>query len=78
MLKIMNRICQGEGRDGDIELLEEISGVVMDASLCALGQTAPNPIIGTIKHFRKEYEAHIKQKRCPAGVCQMLAAVGRG
>ena len=78
MLKIMNRICRGEGRDGDIELLEEISAVVMDASLCALGQTAPNPISGTIKHFRKEYEAHIQQKRCPTGVCQMLAAVGRG
>ena len=78
MLKIMNRICQGEGRDGDIELLEEISGVVMDASLCALGQTAPNPVSGTIKHFRQEYEAHIQQKRCPSGVCQMLAVAGRG
>ncbi len=77
MLKIMNRICQGEGRDGDIEVLAEISAVVMDASLCALGQTAPNPVASTIKHFRKEYEAHIQQKRCPAGVCQMLLALGR-
>jgi len=72
MLKILNRICQGEGREGDIELLEEISEVVKDFSLCALGRTAPNPVLSTIKYFRNEYEAHIYEKRCPAGVCKAL------
>ena len=72
MLKILNRICEGKGKEGDIELLEEISEVVRDASLCALGGTAPNPVLSTIKYFRDEYEAHIKEKRCPAGVCKAL------
>jgi len=72
MLKILNRICEGKGREGDIELLEELSEVVRDASLCALGQTAPNPVLSTIRYFRDEYEAHIKQKRCPAGACKAL------
>jgi len=72
MLKILNRICEGKGEEGDIELLEEISGVVRDASLCALGQTASNPVLNTIRYFRDEYEAHIKEKRCPAGVCKAL------
>ncbi|GAH66483.1 unnamed protein product, partial [marine sediment metagenome] len=58
MLKILNRICEGKGEEGDIELLEEISEVVKDASLCALGQTAPNPVLSTIRYFRNEYEAH--------------------
>jgi len=72
MLKILNRICEGEGEEGDIELLEEIAGVVRDFSLCALGQTAPNPVLSTIRYFRDEYEAHIKEKRCPAGLCKAL------
>ena len=72
MLKILNRICQGEGREGDIELLEKIAKVITDFSLCALGGTAPNPTQTTIKYFRDEYEAHIKEKRCPAGVCKAL------
>jgi len=72
MLKILNRICQGNGREGDIALLEEISEVVTDFSLCALGGTAPNPVLNTIKYFRNEYEAHINEKRCPAGVCKEL------
>ena len=72
MLKILNRICQGEGEEGDIELLEEIAEVVRDFSLCALGTTAPNPVLSTIRYFRDEYEAHIKEKRCPAGVCKAL------
>jgi len=72
MLKILNRICEGKGRTGDVELLEELGEVVRDASLCALGQTAPNPVLSTIKYFRDEYEAHIKEKRCPAGVCKAL------
>jgi len=72
MLKILNRICKGKGEEGDIELLEEISEVVRDASLCALGQTAPNPVLSTIRYFRDEYEAHIREKCCPAGVCKEL------
>jgi len=72
MLKILNRICAGEGRDGDIELLEAISKLVRNTSLCALGTTAPNPVLSTIRYFRDEYETHIKEKRCPAGVCKNL------
>jgi NADH-quinone oxidoreductase subunit F len=72
MLDILNRICNGEGERGDIELLQELSEVLQNTSLCALGQTAPNPVLSTIKHFRDEYEAHIKEKRCPAGVCKAL------
>ena len=72
MLGILNRICRGEGKRGDIELLQELSEVLQNTSLCALGQTAPNPVLSTIKHFSDEYEAHIKGKRCPAGVCKAL------
>jgi len=72
MLKILNRICEGKGREGDIQLLEEISEVIRNASLCALGTTAPNPVLSTIRYFRDEYEAHIMEKRCPAGVCKAL------
>ncbi len=72
MLKILNRICAGQGRTRDIELLEEIAEVVRDASLCALGNTAPNPVLSTIKYFRDEYEAHVEEKRCSAGVCKKL------
>ena len=72
MLNILNRICDGEGRTGDIQLLEELSEVVRDASLCALGQTAPNPVLSTIRYFRDEYEAHIKERRCPARACKAL------
>jgi NADH-quinone oxidoreductase subunit F len=72
MLEILNRICAGKGEEGDIELLEEISEVVQDSSLCALGTTAHNPVLSTIRYFREEYEAHIKEKRCPGGVCREL------
>ena len=72
MLEILTRITKGEGREGDIELLEEVGQSVKDASLCGLGQTAANPVLSTIRHFREEYEAHIKYKRCPAGVCEAL------
>jgi len=72
MLDILNRICAGEGRPEDIDLLEELGQAVADASLCALGGTAPNPVLTTIKYFRDEYEAHIKERRCPAGVCTAL------
>lgn len=70
--KILGRVVRGEGREGDIALLEDLSDVLRDASLCALGQTAPNPVLTTIKYFHDEYEAHIKEKRCPAKVCKDL------
>ena len=72
MLKILDRICEGNGRKGDIELLEEIGETVRDFSLCALGSTAPNPVLSTIRYFRDENEAHIKDKRCPALACKEL------
>ncbi len=72
MLQILTRITQGKGKDGDIELLEELSQVVAETSLCALGQTAPNPVLSTLRYFRDEYEAHIKDKKCPAKVCKDL------
>ncbi len=72
MLKILNRICEGKGEDGDIELLKEIAEVVRGFSLCALGTTAPNPVLSTLRYFRDEYEAHVNEKRCPAGVCKAL------
>jgi NADP-reducing hydrogenase subunit HndC len=72
MLKILNRLCAGNGREGDIEQLEEIAAVVRDSALCALGQTAANPVLSTLKYFRKEYETHIRNKRCPAGACKAL------
>ena len=74
MLKILTRITGGKGREGDIELLEELAQTTRDASLCALGGTAPNPVLNTIRYFRDEYEAHIKEKRCPAYVCKELIA----
>ena len=72
MLEILTDICEGRGREGDIELLERIGHAVQDSSLCSLGKSAPNPILTTIKYFRDEYEAHIREKRCPAGVCKNL------
>lgn len=69
MLEILDRICSGEGREGDIELLEELGAHICQTSLCQLGGSAPNPVLSTIKYFRHEYEAHIRDKRCPANVC---------
>jgi len=69
MREILTNICKGEGEEGDIELLEEIALTVKETSLCGLGQTASNPVLTTIKYFRDEYEEHIINKRCPAGVC---------
>ena len=74
MLKILTDITRGRGKDGDIELLEELSEVAKEASLCALGQTAPNPFLSTLQYFREEYEAHINEKRCPALFCKDLIA----
>jgi len=72
MLEILKRITRGEGREGDIEALEELAGTVKKGSLCGLGQTAPNPVLTTIRYFREEYEAHIREKRCPAKQCRAL------
>src|SRR5271157_1898976 len=72
MREILEDICAGKGKEGDIELLEKISQGVADGSLCALGGSAPNPVLSTLKYFREEYDAHIKDHRCPAGVCKAL------
>lgn len=72
MLEILTRITEGKGKEGDIEKLIELGESIKDAALCGLGKTAPNPVLSTIRYFRDEYEAHIRDKRCPAGVCQAL------
>ena len=72
MLEILNRICEGKGKDGDIEKLETLAQNIKNTALCGLGQTAPNPVLSTLRFFRDEYEAHIYEKRCPAGVCHKL------
>ncbi len=72
MLEILERITEGKGKDGDIELLEELCSSVKDGALCGLGQTAPNPVLTTIRYFRNEYEDHIKNKKCSAGECTAL------
>ena len=72
MLDILNRICEGHGTMKDIEELEALAALVQNTSLCGLGQTAPNPVISTLKHFRDEYIAHVKDHMCPAGVCRDL------
>ena len=72
MLEILERITAGEGKETDIELLEDLAHKIKNSSLCGLGQTAPNPVLTTIKYFREEYEAHIKEKRCPAHNCAAL------
>jgi NADH-quinone oxidoreductase subunit F len=74
LLRILDRITRGEGRDGDLEQLAELSLRIMEGSLCGLGKTAPNPILTSLRYFREEYEAHIKEKRCPAGMCRALTA----
>ncbi len=70
--EILTRIVAGEGKDGDIELLEELCHAVRDGALCGLGQTAPNPVLSTLRYFRDEFEAHIRDKRCPAHICTDL------
>jgi NADH-quinone oxidoreductase subunit F len=72
MLEMLDRITKGEGKEGDIELLEELCYSIKDGALCGLGQTAPNPVLTTIKYFRDEYEAHINDKKCPSGECSDL------
>jgi NADH:ubiquinone oxidoreductase subunit F (NADH-binding)/(2Fe-2S) ferredoxin/ferredoxin len=72
MRHILTDICEGKGQEGDIELLEAMAPQIARSSLCALGQTAPNPVLTTIRYFREEYETHIKEHRCPAGECKAL------
>ena len=72
MSQILTDITEGRGKEGDIELLERLSAALIDTSLCALGSTAPNPVLTTLRYFRDEYKAHIKDRRCPAGVCKEL------
>lgn len=72
MLEILTRIVEGKGTEEDLEKLESLGKVIKSTSLCGLGQTAPNPVLTTLKYFRHEYEAHIKEKRCPAGACKEL------
>ena len=76
LLEILERITRGEGREGDIELLENLSNDIKLGSLCGLGQTAPNPVLSTLKYFRHEYEAHIFEKTCPAKACKALITFG--
>lgn len=72
MLEILERICEGKGKPGDIEDLEDLSDMIRDSALCGLGQTGPNPVLSTLQYFRDEYEAHIYDKRCPAKRCSAL------
>jgi NADH-quinone oxidoreductase subunit F/NADP-reducing hydrogenase subunit HndC len=73
MLEILIRITEGEGKEGDIELLEKLAKGIKATALCGLGQTAPNPVLSTLRYFRSEYEAHIRDKKCPAGACTKLS-----
>ncbi|NLM72551.1 MAG: 4Fe-4S binding protein, partial [Clostridiaceae bacterium] len=72
MYEILDRITQGKGEEGDIEKLEVLAESIKQGALCGLGQTAPNPVLSTLRYFRDEYEAHVKEKRCPAGVCKAM------
>lgn len=72
MLEILTKICDGHGEPQDINRLEQLAKTISTASLCGLGQSAPYPVLSTLRYFRHEYEAHIYEKRCPAGVCSNL------
>ncbi len=72
LYEILDKITKGEGEEGDIEKLEKLCETVTSTSLCGLGQTAPNPVITTLKYYRDEYEAHIRDKKCPAKSCKAL------
>ena len=74
MHKILTNITEGRGKEGDIELLQDLAETAVEASLCALGKSAPNPFLSTLRYFRDEYEAHIKEKQCPALSCKQLIA----
>jgi len=72
MLEILEKITEGKGEEGDIEKLETLANNIKASALCGLGQTAPNPVLSTLRYFREEYEAHVREKRCPAGVCKSM------
>ncbi len=72
MLEILNRITEGKGESGDLDKLQTLASAIKAASLCGLGQTAPNPVLSTLRYFRDEYEAHIEQRICVAGTCKAL------
>ena len=72
MLEILDRICEGEGREGDLERLDELASAIKDSALCGLGQTCPNPVLSTIRNFRNEYEEHIYEGFCRSGICKDL------
>ena len=72
LLEMLNKITEGNGTLEDLDKMEELCHYIMNNALCALGQTAPNPVLSTLKYFRDEYEAHVVEKRCPAGVCKKL------
>jgi NADH-quinone oxidoreductase subunit F len=72
MHEIVEGICNGRGKPGDVEQLEELGRTIMEAALCGLGKSAPNPVLSTIRYFRHEYDAHINEKRCTAKVCKPL------
>ncbi len=76
MNAVLHRICSGAGREGDLTLLEDLCDVIANASLCGLGTSAPNPVLSTLRYFRDEYEAHIRDRKCPAGVCKELVVYG--
>ena len=75
MLAILERIVEGKGEEGDIELLLELADTISATALCGLGKSAASPVVSTIRNFREEYEAHIREKRCPAGSCQKLKRI---
>ncbi len=72
LLNLVERITKGEGTEADLDTLESLSRHVQQSSLCGLGQTAPNAVLSTLQHFRHEYEAHVRDRRCPAGQCRAL------
>ncbi|MCL1901217.1 MAG: 4Fe-4S binding protein, partial [Firmicutes bacterium] len=72
LLEILDKITDGRGTEEDIQKLEELSAYIKDNSLCGLGQTSPNPVLSSIRHFKEEYLTHVKEKRCPSGVCKKL------
>lgn len=74
--RVLTRICAGEGREEDLTLLEDLCDVIANASLCGLGTSAPNPVLSTLRYFRDEYERHIRDRKCPAGVCRALVVYG--
>ena len=73
MHEMLTKICEGKGEEGDIEKLESLAKYIIKSSVCGLGQSAPNPVLSTLKYFRKEYEEHVYEKKCSAGACKALA-----